>query len=108
MKTFFLAAAFCMITCLCFANFDTAEAQGLAPGTCTLDQVGTMQGQNFIYATCPTAGYDNKFFRINDPYIKKELLATALTAISLGSDVRLWIEADGSTCSRIYIMGDTD
>lgn len=103
MRIKFLLIAFFAV--LFFAiSYADIQAAGLAPGRCTIDQVGTMPGQNFIFATCPTAGYNNKYFRINDPQIKKELLATALTAISLGSEVRLWIEDDGSTVSRIYIF----
>jgi hypothetical protein len=95
---FFVGASMLILT---FASHSFAE--GWAPGSCTIDRVGAADSYNFVFVTCPTAGYSNQWFRLDNTN-RKELLAVLLTAYSLESNIQVYVLGDGSTIARIRLV----
>lgn len=87
------------------SNIYAQDRSGWA--TCQIERVGQGVGVGYIWLT--RAGYwEDVRFKFN-PNNNNQLLATALTAISLGSDVRVFIEDDPSGGSfqmvrNVYIL----
>lgn len=95
---FFVGAVMLMLT------FTTSSfAEGWAPGSCTIDRVGAADNYNFVFVTCPTAGYSNQWFKL-DNQNRKELLAVLLTAYSIPSNIQVYVLGDGSTVARLRLV----
>ena len=89
--------------CFMFASTNPAFTAGYAPGTCTIDKVGAADNYNFCFITCPKAGYNSQWFRLDDKN-RKELLAVLLTAFSQNQEVEIYIQDDGHTIERIRMV----
>ena len=93
------------LVCVCmllFAFANTSFALGYAQGRCTIDSLGAAATYNFCFVTCPDAGYNNQWFRVDNAN-RRELLATLLTAFSNGNEVRIHFK-DASTIDRVWVM----
>ena len=88
---------------LMFMAPQNAEAQTWA--TVSLDRVGAAPPSPAGHFTEVNGVFTNKYLRFHSDYTR-EMLATALTARSLDTTLRIRIMSDGLTIDVMWLMGE--
>lgn len=95
-------ACVCMLAMLFFFSTKDVTAGSIPQGwhVCQVKTVGPFFGESLMTVECE--GVTGVHWVVFDTAVKRELLATALTASSSGQNVRAWVHANTRQVSSIH------